>query len=72
MVDWYLIDKLSAMSSYKPDTDRLIYLEDNWGEFEEAEYWGVVQKLKDNQLDPIVHALNYGQKDIMRHLKKLR
>lgn len=72
VIDWYTIEKLSATSSYNPDIDRLIHLEKNFGEFEQLEYEGIIQKLYQNQIDPIANALNYGQNDIIRHLRKLR
>ncbi len=61
-----------ATSSYEPDIMRIKHLEDNWNEFTEVEYQDILSKLYDNQIDPISNGLNYGQKDIIKHLKKLR
>jgi hypothetical protein len=72
MVDWNAIEKLSRLSTYRVDYDRLEYLEANENEFTQAEYWVIVEQLKDNLLDPITSGMNYNQTDILKHLKKLK
>lgn len=71
-VDFTLIGKLELTSTYKVDHDRLIYIDDNWNEFTELEYEGIIRLLRWNQLDPILNGFGYNQTDIRRHLNKLR
>ena len=72
MVNWNAIEKLSRLSTYRIDYDRLEYLEENENEFTQAEYWVIIERLKENILDPITSGMNYYQSDILKHLKKLR
>ena len=74
-LDWFHLEQLINRSSYSDSMKakletRLIQLEDQDNEFAELEYFTIIEKLKDNQLCPIEHGMNYGQKDIIRKLKK--
>ena len=72
MIDWYYLEKISGKSSYKPNINRLIEMENNWNEFTEIEYREILRKTRENIIDPIPNGMNYNQTDIRRHLKKLR
>ena len=75
MVNWNYCERLLKSSS-DPDNeeirDRLIYIDTNWNEFTELEYYEIVKDLVENQQDPIISGHSYGQKDIVKHLRKLR
>lgn len=76
-LEWHHIEKMKAactLPQFKTDSiiERLIYIEDFEGEFIEDEARELVIKLQNNQADPIINAHNYGQNDIIRHLRKLR
>ena len=51
--------------------DRIIFIETNWNEFTELEYYQIVNNLKLNQLDPIAYGLNYNQTALKKHLSKI-
>ena len=70
-VNWDKITLLTSMSTYKPDDDRLIYIDNNWNEFTEAEYDLIMANLYNNLLDPIAFGFGYDQGDIKRHLRKI-
>lgn len=72
MVDYSYIEKLASLSSIDVPWDRIEYLSNNFGEFQQIEYQRIIQNLKDSFLDPIISGQNYGQKDILTHLNKLR
>lgn len=72
MVDFYYIEKLESISSIEVDWDRLDYIDQNWNEFTETEYYSIIDKLKDNELDPISSGQNYSTRDIQKKLKNLR
>ena len=72
MVDFNYILKLERNSSVDADWIRLLYINDNWNEFTELEYYGIIDKLKQNELDPIASGLNYGTRDIQKKLNKLK
>ena len=72
MVDFYYIEKLDGLSSMEVDWGRLDYINENWNEFTELEYYSIIGKLKDNELDPITSGQNYGTRDIQKKLKNLR
>ena len=71
-VNFYLIESLEQCSSLDVDWTRLDYINENWNEFTEMEYYDLIEKLKDNELDPITHGRNYNQTDIKNHLNKLK
>jgi hypothetical protein len=71
-VNFYLIESLEECSSLDVDWTRLDYINENWNEFTEMEYYDLIQKLKDNELDPVTQGRNYNQTDIRNHLKKLK
>lgn len=76
IIDWYYLEKSKQTCSMRPDiidyiTSRLIVLEDKDDEFSFSESERLIETIKFNQLDPILAGLNYGQKDIIRHLNKL-
>lgn len=50
--------------------DRVIYIETNWNEFTQAEYWEIIKDLENNQLDRIAFGLNYKMGDILKHIKQ--
>lgn len=52
--------------------DRLVVLEKEEDEFSYYEIEHLLEKVQLNQLDKIVYGFNYGMKDIIKHLKKLR
>lgn len=77
MVDWHRLYKqaaLSSMSSFQIESliMRLIELENFDNEFAEHEANEIMYRIESNQLDKITSGFNYGQKDILNHLKKLR
>lgn len=71
-VNFYLLQSLEQSSSLEVDWGRVDYINENWNEFTEQEYYDLIQHLKDNELDPITQGRNYNQTDIKNHLKKLR
>ena len=71
-VNFYLLESLQESSSIEVDWGRVDYINENWNEFTEREYYDLIQHLKDNELDPITQGRNYNQTDIKNHLKKLR
>lgn len=71
MVDFYLIERLENMSSIEVDWGRMDYINENWNEFTEIEYYSIIEKLRQTEVDPITSGLNYNQTDILNHLKKL-
>ena len=70
-VDWEKLERLADAARIELDVDRLQYIENNWNEFTEIEYETLLQKLYEAVPDPITHGRGYGQKDIIKHLKKL-
>ena len=72
MVDFYYIERLAEMAGLEPDWNRLDYINENWNEFTEIEYYFIIEKLKESELDPVTMGFNYNQTDIKNHLKKLR
>lgn len=75
MVNWNYIERLLLSSSdpLKHEIrERLIWIDSNWSEFAEVEYYDLISRLIDTQLDPITSGLNYLQKDIVKHLNKLK
>lgn len=72
MVDFYMIERLQRTSAVVIDWDRLEFINENWNEFTEQEYYRLIDYLKDNQMDAITSGFNYNQTDIRKHLKKLR
>jgi len=71
-VNFYLLESLQESSSIELNWGRVEYINENWNEFTEQEYYDLIQHLKDNELDPITQGRNYNQTDIKNHLKKLR
>ena len=71
-VNFYLLESLETSSSVDVDWGRVDYINENWNEFTEHEYYDLIEHLKDNELDPITQCRNYNMGDIKRHLKKLR
>lgn len=76
-IEWTSVEKLLAGSNYDEDQrdyifERMLFLEDQEGEFYEEEFWLWILRLMNNQLDPITHGSNYQQRNILNHLKKLR
>ena len=76
-LDWFNLERLINASSYsdkmKSKTiDRLIAIDGKEDEFSISEYHTIVKGLRDNQLDPVVHCMNYSQTDIINHLNKLK
>lgn len=51
--------------------DRVVFIENNWNEFTELEYYSIIKELKNNQLDKIAFGLNYQANHITKHLKQL-
>jgi len=82
MIDWYYIEKLMQSCSLNPDVleaseNRLLVLEsliefEDDNEYYINEVYTIINKIRDNQLDPITHGTNYNQTAILKHLKKLR
>lgn len=72
MVDYVYIDKLMTLSTIEIDWNRIDYIDNNWNEFTELEYWTIISKLKESQLDPITSGQNYNQTDILNHIRKLK
>lgn len=74
MVNWTYCERLIANSSLDTELirDRLIYIETNWNEFTEVEYYDTLEVLRNSQIDPILSGLNYNQTDIVKHLQKTR
>jgi hypothetical protein len=72
MVDYVYIDKLMTLSTIEIDWYRIDYIDNNWNEFTELEYWTIISKLKESQLDPITSGQNYNQTDILNHIRKLK
>ena len=72
MVDFYLLERLEGLSSIEVDWGRMDYINENWNEFTEMEYYSMIDKLKESELDPVTSGLNYNQTDILKHLKKLK
>lgn len=72
MVDFYLLEKLESTSSIEVDWGRVDYINENWNEFTEMEYYNFIEKLKQAELDPVTSGQNYNMSDIKKHLKKLR
>ena len=75
--DWYTLEKIlstCALSEQQKEelTDRLMILEKSENEFAEDEIYQIIDKIYQNQQDHIVSGNNYGQRDIIRHLKKLK
>lgn len=70
-VNFYLLESLESSSSLEVDWSRVDYINENWNEFTEIEYYDLIGKLKDNELDPITQGRNYNQTDIRNHLNKL-
>lgn len=73
------IERLCWSSNLSPEKQanfirRAIQIIDNNSdnEFDYVELESIVKELYDNQIDPIVNGAPYSQKDIIRHLKKLR
>lgn len=71
-VNFYLIESLESASSIEVDWGRLDFINENWNEFTELEYYAIIQELKDNELDPVTHGRNFNQTDIRKHLNKLK
>ena len=61
-----------TLSTIEVDWNRIEYIDTNWDEFTKLEYYSIIEKLKESQLDPITSGQNYNQTDILTHLKKLR
>ena len=72
MVDYPYIEKLASLSTIDVDWHRLDFIDNNWNEFTELEYYNIKDKLISSQLDPILSGQNYNQTDIRKHLNKLR
>jgi len=72
MVDFYLLERLESTSSMEVDWGRMDFLNENWNEFTELEYYSYIDKLKESELDPVTSGQNYNQTDILKHLKKLK
>ena len=72
MVDFYYIERLADMAGIEVDWGRLDYINENWNEFTESEYYNLVNKLRENEQDPVTSGMNYNQTDILKHLKKLK
>lgn len=74
MVNWTYCERLIQGSSIDTSAilNRLYYIESNWNEFTEIEYYDLLEILRDSQLDPILSGSNYIQKDIIKHLQKTR
>lgn len=72
MVDFYLLEKLESTSSIEVDWGRMDYINENWNEFTEMEYYNFIEKLKQSELDPVTSGQNYNQTDIRKHLNKLK
>lgn len=74
LFDWWSVEKL--LDGYTGDKEvvvsRLIELENQDNEFAQAEIEMIIDDLYDKQIDPITSGFNYGQREIIRHLKKLR
>ena len=76
MINWTAVEKLLDQSNKDSSereaiTGRLLSLGEDFTEFEEAEYYLIIEELRESCLDPITHGGNYNQGDILRHLKKL-
>lgn len=54
------------------DWGRMDYINENWNEFTEMEYYDFIDKLKRSELDPVTSGQNYNQTDIRKHLNKLK
>lgn len=52
--------------------NRVVFIESNWNEFTELEYYSIIKELQDNQLDKIAFGLNYQANHITKHLKHLK
>lgn len=77
MIKWNAVEYLLSRSSkdekeLKEINERLIYIDSNWNEFTEVEYYDIMRELGDSMLDPISNGMSYNQTDILKHLKKLR
>lgn len=72
MVDFYLLERLESTSSIEVDWGRMDYINENWNEFTEMEYYNFIEKLKQSELDPVTSGQNYNQTDIRKHLNKLK
>lgn len=77
MVDWFYLEKDLQTCSLPHETqiricERLITLEKSDDEFSYYEANELIEKVKNNQLDKISYGFNYGMRDIIKHLKKLK
>lgn len=77
MFDWFYLEKDMQTCGLSHEElirirDRLVVLENKEDEFSHYEIRELLEKVQLNQLDKIVHGFNYGQKDIIQHLKKLK
>lgn len=72
MVDYPYIEKLLSLATIDIDWDRIEYIDKNWNEFTEIEYYAIISNLKQSQLDPITSGQNYNQTDILKHINKLK
>lgn len=81
MIPFEYIEKLLMRSNYTGEEEsvimnRLVEMERKWNddinEFYLIELEGIIQRLNENQLDPITHGRGYQATDILKHLKKLK
>lgn len=49
--------------------DRLVFIDNNWNEFTEEEYYITVRKLLEERLEPITNGFYYNQTDIKNLIK---
>ena len=76
MIDWFYLEKdlqTCSIPTHEMNTivDRLLFLDKQDDEFSHYEIEMLMERIRHNQLDPIIYGFNYGSKDIINHLKKL-
>lgn len=76
MVSWTVIEILmngSNLTNFEMEEikERLFVIDSNWNEFNEMEYYVILDMLKLSQVDKISNGMNYSQTEIINHLRKL-